>query len=473
MQSKSKLKSNIIFSLAYQILVLIVPLITAPYVSRVIGVSGIGDYQFTFSIAHYFVLFSMLGVLNYGNREIAIVRDDPDQLSPKFWGIYSSQLLMGVCCLGIYYIYVVCFQTGMQQVLAFVQSIYVISGILDISWFYFGVEKFKFTTSISAIVKILTTTLIFLFVKDHSDVWIYAIIISAGELLNKLCFWIYLKHIISFRKPFKGNWKKHFRPLVILFIPVIAVSLYKYMDKIMLGILMDTFEVGIYESAEKFINLPMCAIAAVGTVMLSRITNLKANSRNANVAQYNYISMSLVLYLSCGMTFGLYGISSVFIPWFYGTAFSQSSKVLNVLLPSIIFVSWANVIRTQNLLPNNRDNEYCISVLFGAVVNLVVNLIYIPKYGAIGAAIGTTISEATVCIIQSIVCRRDMDFKIYIKTNIPFLICGFVMYLIIHQVVLKSSLHTVILRIAIGIGVYLALSLFFVRKVIDKYQAWK
>ena len=149
---KSNLKLNILYNIFYQILILIVPLVTAPYVSRVLGSSGMGIYGYTYSVSMYFVLFSMLGVLNYGNRELSQVRENKEQASKTFWGIYSVQLFMGIAMTILYLIYVLLLSKD-NQLVATLQVFYILSGVLDISWFYFGIERFRLTTTVSAINK--------------------------------------------------------------------------------------------------------------------------------------------------------------------------------------------------------------------------------------------------------------------------------------------------------------------------------
>lgn len=463
MSQSRRLRKNLIYNACYQVLTIIVPLLTAPYISRVLGVDGVGEYGYTYSIAHYFVLVTMLGVLNYGNREISQIRGDSDALADTFWNIYSIQFLWGLVTVGTYFLYVFIL-CPKHQLVMICQGLYVIAGLLDISWFYFGIEKFQFTAVISALNKIVTTVLVFLLVKHRDDTYIYACIIAGGALLNNAVYWFFLKHNIHYVKPNIHSARRHIKPLVILFIPVIAVSIYKYMDKIMLGAMCNTTEVGIYESAEKFINLPMCFIAAIGTVMLPRITNMKANHETKGVLQYNFLSMVTVMFLSIGMSFGLAGIAHLFIPWFYGADFAQSVNVLLVLLPTIVFVSWANVIRTQCLLPEKRDFEYCLSVISGAIINLLINMMMIPTKGATGAAIGTLVAEGTVCIIQSVMCAGKMPFMKYMKYSAPLVFCAIVMQICINHINLSSVVFTVCARIVAGGGIYTVLSAGFMRK---------
>ena len=464
---KSNLKLNILYNIFYQILILIVPLVTAPYVSRVLGSSGMGIYGYTYSVSMYFVLFSMLGVLNYGNREISQVRENKEQASKTFWGIYSVQLFMGIAMTIFYLIYVLLLSKD-NQLVAALQVFYILSGVLDISWFYFGIERFRLTTTVSAINKLITTALVFLFVQSREDVYIYTLIIAIGYLSNNIIYWFMLRKYISFRPVSYQESKKHIRPLLVLFMPVIAVSVYKYMSKVMLGLMVNINEVAIFEAAEKFINLPVGVIAAIGTVMLSRITNMMAHAEKDNIRYYNYVSMLVVMFLSIGMSFGLGGIGQVFIPFFYGSDFVQSTNVLLVLLPSIMFVSWANVVRTQYLLPSKKDKFYCLSVSLGAVVNLIINLLLIPQYGAVGAAVATTITEFSVCLLQSYFSRKQMAFGSYLANVLPIFCIGILMTVGMQWLTLSSELHTVFIRIAVGGLFYLVLSLPILYKKIKK-----
>lgn len=468
----NNLKKNITYQIFYQILVIVVPLITSPYISRVLGAEGLGEYSYTYAVANYFVLISMLGLLNYGNREIAQKKDEITKKSKTFWEIYMLHLIIGLIVFGIYIFYVFFFARN-YKIVALMQGVFVFSSVIDISWFYFGIEKFKLTTAVSAINKVLTTALIFILVKSRNDVYIYTLIIAGGTFLNNVMYWCYLKKEIIFIKPSLKSIKKHLKPLLILFIPVIAVSVYKYMDKIMIGQMMSSYDVGIYEAAEKFINLPMCIIAALGTVMLPRITNMRTKEESEKIGQYNYISMIMVTFLSIGMAFGIASISNVFIPWFYGKEFEESARILFILSPSIIFVSWASVIRTQFLLPYKRDAFYCISVIIGAIMNFAINYMLIPKIGVAGAAIGTTFTELTVSIVQTIYSTREMNVKAYLKDSMPFIINGIIMCFLIYHISIASILGTIIIKVLTGVLIYTILSLVQLKRRIMKFRKWE
>ena len=450
----STLKANIFYNILYQLLVIIVPLITAPYISRVIGKEGMGIYGYTFSIAHYFVVFIMLGILNYGNREISAVKQNERFKTDVFWNIYAIQFFMGVFLLSAYFLFVMYLCSNYRMVF-FSQAIYILSGILDISWFYFGIEKFKLTAGISSLNKILTTVCIFLFVRNPNDIAVYTLIISLGALANNILYWLLLKNYIKGFSLKFDTVSSHVKPVLILFLPVIAINIYRYISKVMLGSMSGVSEVGIYDAAEKFVNLPLGVIAAIGTVMLSRITSLHSSVDSINqIKKYNRISMAFVMIVGIGVVFGLAGISNVFIPFFYGNEFTSSSNVLLLLLPSILFICWANVIRTQYLLPNRKDKYYCLSVVWGAIVNVILNILLIPRLGAIGAAIATTFAEMSVCLLQSWYARKNMNLIKYLSDIAPYGLFGILMYIIVINVSASTSFLTILFRLFSGFIFY-------------------
>ena len=220
----NNVKKNFVYNIIYQVLVLIIPIITAPYLSRIIGKYGIGVYSYTHSIVNYFMLITLLGVNNYGNRTIAKVRDDKEKLSKTFWSIYLFQLLIGCIMLIIYFVYVFAFVDKYKNI-ALIQSIFIISAMLDINWLFFGLEEFKKTITRNSFIKVGNVILIFCLIKTKNDVWKYTLIMSGMTFLSQLILWGFARTKIKFTKI---KWKdiiKHVKPNLILFIPVDSTSL--------------------------------------------------------------------------------------------------------------------------------------------------------------------------------------------------------------------------------------------------------
>ena len=269
----SSLKKNLAYNVAYQILVIILPLITAPYVSRVLGADGLGTYSYIFSIVTYFGLFGMLGIANHGNRSVALVRDNRHKVSEAFSNTYIIQLCTTVIALLLYFLFIYCWFSG-DKTIAYIESIIVLSYVLDITWFFFGLEQFAVTVTRNAIIKIATVVAIFIFVRSREDLWIYALIMSCRMIFSQIYLWLRIRKYADFCKPSWSQVKSNIKPVLMLFIPAIAYSIYKLLDKVMLGAMSSMSQVGLFDNAEKIINIPSSLITAFGTVMMPRITVL-------------------------------------------------------------------------------------------------------------------------------------------------------------------------------------------------------
>ncbi|MEH7495911.1 flippase, partial [Neobacillus niacini] len=448
----ASLKKNLIYQSAYQIIVILLPLITAPYISRVLGAEGIGIYSYTFSVANYFVLFSMLGLNNYGNRQIAIVRDNKTKLNQTFSNIFALHFLISTLVLVAYISYVLIFVQE-NKIYAMIAFMYIVAAMFDINWFFFGIENFKITVTRNIIIKILTASCIFYFVKESNDLWLYIAIMGIGTFISQSLVWIVVKRYVRFVKPAWADMKEHMKPLLVLFIPVLAVSLYKIMSKIMLGNMTDSIQVGLYENSEKIVNIPMGLITAVGVVMLPRMSNISATLDFNRAESYIMKSMQYVMIAACAWSFGIGAIAPEFAPIFFGEEFKASGVLMQGLAITIPFIAFANVIRTQFLIPNKYDHIYVKSVVLGAIVNIICNLIFIPKMLAVGAVIGTVLAEITVCLYQSIAVRNKIQIYQYLKKSIYFIILGLCMAGIVRIIgsTMEASIVSITIEITLGI----------------------
>lgn len=464
----NQIKKNFLYNIMYQILVLIIPLITVPYVSRILGADGVGIHSYTYSISCYFMMIGMLGLNNYGNRSIAKVRDDKEKLSITFCSIYSLQFIVACLMLLIYIIYILVWDISYKKI-AMIQTMYVISSVFNINWFFFGLEKFKMTVTRNMIIKILSLVCILLFVNDSNDLWIYTAILSFSTLISEMALWPYIKKYVDLKRVRFVDIYKHLKPCLILFVPVIAVSVYKTMDKIMLGSLTSVIEVGYYENAVKIIDVPKCIMSALGTVMLPRMSNLLTNGNDDKGKIYIEKSLKFIMFMAFPISMGLIAVSSDFIPIFLGNDFYKTGILINYLSIALLFLTWANVIRTQYLIPKERDVDYITSVGLGAVVNLIMNIILIPKYSSVGACYGTIAAEFTVMAYQTFAVRNELDILKYIKEIIPFFIKSIIMFMCVY--ILKfipiNTFTRIIIQVMIGIVIYAILNLEYINSLID------
>lgn len=460
----SNLKKNIAYNFIYQVLILILPFVTAPYLSRTLGADGIGTFSFSHSMTLYFMYFSLLGLSNYGNRCIASVQGDRNLRSKVFWEIFFMQIITFTISLIGYVIYISYF--AVDKLAAKIMGIWFLSSLFDINWFFFGMEQFKLTVIRNTIIKLLSVICIFTFVKSKSDVYIYIAIMAFSALLSQLCLWPYLKKFIYFVKP---SWKKilhHFKPNFILFIPVIAVSIYKIMDKVMLGYMSTMSQVGYYENSEKIINMIVSLIVAIGTVMLPRMTVLVSKDNTEKSKKYIDNTMLIVqIYVNAAL-FGLIAISDEFCKVYFGNGFTETGIILCYLAVTVIFLGCGNVIRTQFIIPNNRDKIYINSAIWGAIINIIINLILIPKLEAVGAAIGTVCAEFVVCAYQLFMVRKDVNIKRYIKHEMVFLVIGGIMFISIKLLPPIDNIYfSLIIHILVGAVIYILASLIYLLKI--------
>ena len=463
------IKKNYLYTTSYQILLIIIPFITVPYLSRIIGPSGVGVYSYSYSIATYFVLFAKLGLNNYGVRSIAKVKDDDNDLKRAFSSIYYSQIISSIVLILAYIGYLFLFEPENKEI-AFILVIYVFSVVLDIDWFYFGIENVKSLMIRNVVIKVITTASIFIFVKHRDDLWLYALIISLGTLVSNSVLWINSKFYLKFEKVKINEIIIHFIPSLKLFIPILAMSVYRTMDKIMVGQLSSMEQVGYYENAEKVIYMLMGFISSLGRVTMPRMTNLLVKGNKEELLQYLNKSMTFIIIMTSALSFGVAAVSKEFTFVFFGDAFMESASLMHYLAITILIVGWANVLRTQYLIPLMKDNIYIFSIALGALLNIIVNLFLIRYLGAMGAVIGTIVAELVVAILQTLYLSKELNIIQMIKSNFKYVVLGLIMYIVVRLIgsMLEPSITTLLIQICCGGGIYLLLIYILDRKTLKE-----
>lgn len=451
---------NFVYNMVYQIFIFIIPLISTPYISRSLGVENVGIYSYTYSIVYYFMLGGLIGINNYGSRKIAKSSDDKEKMSENFVNIYCLQFILTSIMIAIYYIFIF-FIYRYNFKIMLIQSIFLLSVLLDINWFFFGIEKFKITISRNIIIKVLSLILTFVFVKDSNDLWKYTLLMSGSTFISQAYLWLYIKKFIKFNKPSFKEIVKNLKPCLILFIPIIAYSIYRVMDKTMIGMFSNTIELGNYESAEKIINIPISFITALGTVMLPHMSKTNDKEYERKIMD----TFRLTFFFIIPMCFGIFLVSSDFSTIFFGKEFEITGNIIKFLIPTVIFTSIANVIRTSYLIPKEKDNFYVYSTIIGAVVNLVLNLIFIWKYGAYGACIGTIVAEFFVMFYQIVCTKNFIDYKKVIKIFIKYLYKSMAMGLIIIVIgcLIKNIYLKLLLQIFIAVLFYFCINYNYIK----------
>lgn len=426
MRNDKSIKKNLSYQIVYRILTVITPLITSPYLSRTLGAQKLGVFSATYAYANYFILIAMLGVEYYGNRSIAIC-SSKKEIKNRFWEIYRVQLGASIVAVFIYYISILG-MSNERKIYAICQGIWIIAAALDINWFFFGTQQFKLTVTRNILIKIFTIACIFLFVKKADDLTKYILVMAGGMLINQLIMWFFLLKQIGIERVSIECIMPHVRPMVKLFIPVVGLSIFQIMDKTMVDWFSDEINSGCYYNADRLMNIPLGVITAMSTVMLPRLAKEFHRNSEDTARQLLTKSAELTISLACAVSFGIGAISYEFVPFFFGEEFILCTVLILGLMPAIIIKSLEEYIRSQYLIPTGRDNTYITAVFIAAGVNVVANYILIPRFGALGAVIGTDIAEIVLLFVQATAVRKQIGFgHIFIKNG--FYIClGCVMF---------------------------------------------
>ena len=454
---KKSVKINYVYNMIYQLLILIMPLITAPYVSRVLGASGVGISGYTISIVTYFVLFGSLGISVYGQREIAYHQDHIEERSKVFFELIALKIISMTISMIVFYIAFA--RSGEYAIYYKILLLEMLANVFDITWFYQGMERFKKTALRNGIVKALSVLAIFLFVKNTGDINKYLYIFCFNTLFGNLSLWINVKKYIVI--PEELNIFRHFKKTLVLFVPQIAIQIYTVLDKTMIGsILGDMSQVGYYEQVQKIIKTSLIIVTAMGSAMLPRIANCYATNDKKKIKEYINKAFSFALCISIPMAFGMIAVAPKFVPSFFGEEFFPAVPLLAIMSIVTIFISLSNVIGIQYLLPTKKEKYYTISVITGAVVNFTLNFILIRYYKAIGAAIATVIAEFLVTAIQFYFVRKEFKIKAVFASSVKYIMASVIMFIVVSylnttDIVIRSL--TVILETGIGFIIYFGL----------------
>ncbi len=450
---KKSIKTNYIYNLLYQTVVILMPLVTTPYLSRVLGPDGVGTYSYLISIVTYFILFGSLGTALYGQREIAYNQDSLENRSKIFFELLLFRLITMIISIIVFYITFA--RSGVYSIYYRILLVEMVASIIDVSWFYYGMENFKKIAIRNTIIKVLAAASMFIFIKNKIDINIYLFIYSISALVISYLSWIGIHKYITIPK--KINIFSHTKKVIYLFIPQIAIQVYTVLDKTMIGaILNDMSEVGNYEQSQKVIKAMLVLITGVTTVMMPRIASYHSNKNKAKIAEFMSKTFSFVLLFAIPLMFGIIAVSSNFAPLFFGSDFDKASDLMKILSFIIVFIALSNITGNQYLLSVKKEKYYSISVLVGAIVNFVLNYILIRCYKSYGAAIATVIAEISVTTVQLYYIRKDFSIKNIFRSFINYFISGIIMFAVCYFIdkFIDSRMISMIVQIGTGVIVY-------------------
>ena len=414
-----KVIKNYLYNLSYQILTIILPIITVPYVTRIFTSEALGNYVFYNSIVSYFSLFAMLGIGVYGTKQIAAASD----VNSTFWNIYVIQFIASILAISVYVIAVFSIPQ-MGGIIPLIVGITLFAKMIDISWLFSGKEDFKKITIRNIVVRLIGVISIFTFVKSSADLYLYVFLIVIFDFLGQFVMWVPAKKFIK-RPSFNAKViKKNLHPIVLLFLPQVAISLYVVLDRTLLGLLGSYSDVGIYEQGQKLISILLKVVSSLGVVMLPRVANLLSERRDKeaqNMVKFSFILYNIIIF---PMIFGLIAVNEVFVKLFLGKNFQDVKYVLYVIVFNIMFVGWTNILGYQVLVVRNKNKEFMLSTTIPAFVSVAVNIAVIPFFGYIGASITSVVVEVLVFAIQWYYSRNIINKNLLFNKDLVKIICS-------------------------------------------------
>jgi len=450
---KQSLFKNFIYQFLYQALILIIPLILASYLARVLKETALGTYTYVNSISYYFIILSNLGINVHGKRIISKVSDNSINLRKTFWSLYAVHAIASLISI-LLYLLCIMFFVDTNKNLYFINIIYVASALFDITWLFYGLENFSSVVIKNALIKIVVCIFVFSLVKVPSDIWKYALIVSLGHLLGNL---IMIPQAIKNIKPIKisiNDLKIHIKPIFVFSVSIIAVTLYTVFDKTLIGLMSTKENVAFYEYSNQIISVPQTFVGIIGSVMLPRACRL-VNVGNTTEQKRNIkISLLITAFIGIGSIFGLLLIGNDLAYLYYGESFAECGKIMIALSPLVYIVGAGSVIRSQCLIPNGMDKEFNFSILYNAIINVILSILLIPFLGVYGAIVGTIVAEMFGFFYQIYLSRNILDKSIFIKTLIPFIVSGMLMYIFTKLIITPDNVIKLIFTIIIAVFIY-------------------
>lgn len=462
---------NYLYNVGYQVLAIIVPLITSYYVSRVLSPEGVGASAFTNSIIQYFMLLANVGIGYYGNREIAYVRDNKQKMAATFWEIQIVKTVMTIIAYLFFVIFMAFYSDNKTYMWA--QSINLIAVAFDISWLYQGLEDFKRTVLRNTFVKIVSMIAIFIFIKRPKDVASYIAVLALSTLLGNLTLWPHaVNNYGHVAHGTKLNPWHHFIPTVTMFVPQIATQLYVQLNRTMLGLMVDQKASGFYQYSDSIVKLILAFVTATGTVMLPHVANAFAKGDMKKVHEMLYKSFDFVSALAYPMMFGVAGVSLTLAPLYYSAKYAPVGPAMLIESIVILMIGWSNVIGAQYLIPVNRVKDYTTSVTVGAVVNIILNFPLIHFWGLQGAMWATVMSEISVTTYQLFVVRNSLNVKQMFGSTWKYLLSGAVMFVPVFwlNTHMKSSWLWLLIEVIVGTVIYVCMVFLLRAPIIDQLK---
>lgn len=450
----NKIISNYIYTVLYQLVIILGPLITIPYKSRILGPNNMGIYNYVLSVYSLLLMSGTLGINIYGRREVAYVKDDKYKRSKILYELIILKFITIILTIIAFAFFV---KSQINYINFYlIMLLDILFNIFDFTWFYQGIEQLKKISLVNIIIKILNVVCTFIFIKSSDDLINYFILTLITDISIIIILWSSIRAHIQKVKIKELKVFKHLKNCIILFIPQVFINIYTVCDKIMLGNLSSSIaEVGFYENSNKIVRISLTIISAIIMVMVPIISNEFKNKNKENIKHYMNRSAEFVLFLGIPLTIGIIGIAKNLVLILFGEQYVQMIKIIRNMALMIIPIGLTSIIGEQYLISTKQEKRFTIYIAIGAITNIILNIILIPKYLALGTAIATVITEWIVLIIELPVIQKVINLKHIIWKFIKYLFCSLLMLIIITFIgSIGTGFGILFCQIIIGIAVY-------------------
>jgi O-antigen/teichoic acid export membrane protein len=463
----NSIKKNFFFNLILTLSNVVFPILTFPYVSRILGPDGIGKVQFVSSFVQYFVFIAALGVPIYGMREVAKSKYNLDELK----NIFSTLLIINIITtltLLILYFAIIFLVPSLYADFEFhlVAALMLLMSFCSIDWFFSGIEQFKYIAIRSIVVKIIFMFLLYFFVLKETDTLAYLWIITGGYVVNNLWNFISARNYINFKNVKRNNLKKHIQPLLYIFSTVIAASIYSSLDVIVLGFLKGFKDVGYYSSGIKINMMCIPFLTAMSVVLMPQIANSFKEGNKGVIKSLIKESLEFVILFGVPMTCGLVLLAPELILVFSGDQFTPSILTMQITAPLLLIIGISTICSVQILTPVSKDKENAIAVIFGLLVSVILNLILIPRYGYLGATITNLLAQFTVMLFFIFFAYKVIKFRfdtvLFLRSLLISLFFIPIIYLVRNFVEINNIITIILSVIFCGLW-YLSFQIFILK----------
>lgn len=422
MEKQKSLKTNMIMSMILTASGFVFPLLTYSYVARVLTPEGTGKVAFVNSVLQYFSYAATLGIPSYGLRECAKVRDNKEACSH----LVQELLIINLISTAIAYMGLIFSVLNIEKLYRYrdiflVMSIYIILNTIGIEWLYQALEEYSYITIRSLLFKCISVILTFILVRSKNDILWYAFLSVFTTSANYICNFINARKYISFKKIGKYNLVRHLKPIVTLFSASIIITIYANFDVSMIGIISTDYEVGLYNATWKIKNIALSVSMAFTSVMIPRISYCFESKQDKEVQNLLIKTMRGSLLLTAPIAVYILIYPENVLNFVCGKQYVEAANTLRVLMLCVFPMILSNLFGNQILIPIGREKHYTQSVFVGMWINIIMNFILIPRFGALGAAIGTLITESWNAVwmgekakeYRSIIIK-NVNYKIYV-----------------------------------------------------------